>query len=152
MTARTVTADVVDRIEQKIFGTNTSRNANAERYFPLRDALDELNEITSALRCVSDLLIPAEQLDNVDRNDLSMLLSVIRRAQVRETPKEERRDSPDWQGMASAAIFAVGDLITPETNMHLVSREDLCALLDLLTHLHQRATEAAWKGMNGLIQ
>lgn len=50
-----------------------------------RDALDQLDELRAAMSAVADLAAPGNDLHCVDRNNLSMLLSLLLRLQAQAT-------------------------------------------------------------------
>lgn len=47
-----------------------------------RDAIDQLDELRAAMSAVADLAMPGNDLHCVNRNDLSMLLSLLVRLQA----------------------------------------------------------------------
>lgn len=97
----------------------------------VRDALDKLEEISTALNSLRDLLVPADDFTTVDRDDLACLLHFISR---------HTRDEGDTAEMAANANHVIADLLAPESGLGGVSRDNLCAMVDLLAHLHGEAT------------
>ena len=95
--------------------------------------LDRLDEVSNALNALRDLLIPADNLVTVDRGDLAFLLNFTSR---------HSRTEGDVGEMAVNAASVIGDLLTPEHDLRDVSRDNLCAMVDLLAHLQSDAMGA----------
>jgi hypothetical protein len=111
----------------------------------LRTALDRLGHVSGALNAVRDLLIPEDGLASVDRDSLAGLFGLIR-----DAASNVGADETDWQGMSAGANRAVCDLLAPcegANGLEGVSRDHLCALVDLLAHMHAAAVADAWQSM-----
>lgn len=111
----------------------------------LRNALDRLGHISAALNSVRDLLIPEEGLGNVDRGNLALLFGVLD-----DAARACNEDEADAKDMAASAMRAVSDLLSPCKDLHIVSRDNLCSLVELLGQMHAGAVDNAWRAMQRL--
>jgi len=97
-----------------------------------RRALDMLEDVTTALQSLRDLLIPGDDLAAVARDDLAMLFGLL---------ADQQRAGGERAELATSARVAVVDLIGPGHDLHCVSRDHLCALVDLLAQVHATAMQ-----------
>lgn len=95
-----------------------------------RRALDTLENVTTALHSLRDLLIPGDDLASVARDDLAMLFGLL---------DDQLREGGERAELAASARIAVVDLINPGHDLHCVSRDHLCALMDLLAQVQAAA-------------
>lgn len=103
-------------------------------------ALETLENVTTALNSLRDLLVPAEDFTYVDRDTLAMMLLFL---------DAQCREAGDNGDRAASARLAVVDLVSPSRDLHIVSRDHLCALVDLLAHLHANAVEGVREAVRG---
>jgi len=106
-----------------------SRSSNILPPTPRR-ALDTLEDITSALHSLRDLLIPGDDLTSVSRGDLGLLFGLL---------NNQSREGGERAELAVSARVALADLINPGHDLHCVSRDHLCALVDLLGQIQADA-------------
>lgn len=95
-----------------------------------RSALDVLEDVTTALCSLRDLLIPGDDLASVSRDDLAVLFGLLD-CQTQEAGERAK--------LATSARVAVVDLIAPGHDLHCVSRAHLYALVDLLAQVQASA-------------
>lgn len=99
--------------------------------FELRDRLDDLDQV---LGMVSTLMEPAPLGAVVDRGQLSVTLGILNR----EARCAGRMSGADL----SECIDALGSLLTPELDLHIVNRESLATLLSVLIREYRAAHKA----------
>ncbi|MDV3467790.1 hypothetical protein RZA67_03465 [Stenotrophomonas sp. C3(2023)] len=99
----------------------------------VRPALDRFAHVASALRALSELLAPTDELASAARDDLAMLLSLL------EEPLQRQRSELHDGASARAAVI---DLIGCRQELGNVTRRDLRDLLGVLAHLQMEAVTA----------
>lgn len=107
-----------------------------------RQGLDTLDNLTSALGALRDLLIPSRDMNDVSRDDLAGLFTLL---------MFEEREPGDRGARARSAVFAVADLISPRPTS-APSRAIACAPWSICwptcTPKLWRRCDPPWPGMN----
>ena len=110
----------------------------------LRAALDQLDDVRTALSAVADLVVPSDDLSCVDRDNLAGLFSLLQRLQAQARQSASGHDQLDE---LRTAMVAVADLTVPEDDLHCVNRDSLAVLLALLSRLLGLAVRRAFEGL-----
>lgn len=97
-------------------------------------AMDRLENLSTALNALRDLLIPSDGTHAIDRGELASLLYLVKVQWIEDHP-----GNTDIAEMADSASYAICDLLTPSCDLYTVSRDRLCAMVDLIARLHGEA-------------